>query len=81
MPAASTNLLKKGARVRFRAKVFRPPWSPHYDEYRGHLFVIEAFKHSRSHLQLRCLSDPTIVMKGLVHPDEVKLAARGPRRK
>lgn len=63
-----------GAEVYFKSKVYEAPYAPYYDEYKGHKFVVVATHHDDSHFELRCVDDQSIVVKGYVHDDELKLA-------
>ena len=67
--------------VMFVDKVFEPPYTPYYDEYRGHRFAIVALHHDQeddpadvrnAHFELECLSDHSLKVKGHVHWDELK---------
>lgn len=62
-----------GMDVYFRTKVFAPPYTPYYDAYRGHKFNVVAL-HEGGHVELKCISDPSVVVAGYVHDDELKRA-------
>lgn len=62
-----------GMEVYFRAKVYRDPYAPYYDAYKGHKFKVVAL-HDDSHVELTCISDPTVQVGGYVHQDELKKA-------
>lgn len=64
--------MRIGDIVTFTDKVFEPPYAPHYATYRGHVFRIVTYHHNRSHLELCCISDPTIIVNGYVHLDVVQ---------
>ena len=64
--------MKIGDLVTFNSKVFCPPWTPYYDAYKGHTFEIVSF-HPGHHVELKCVSDPTIIVQGHVHDDEIQL--------
>lgn len=65
--------LKVGNRVVFKDLVYAPPFSPHYDEYKEHVFEVLAFYYQNTHVGLRCL-DADVPLRGYVHPDELRLA-------
>jgi len=56
-------------KYRFRDIVYAPPYAPYYDQYRGHVFVIDHYMaedESQQHVWLTCVSDPGILVKGYV---------------
>jgi hypothetical protein len=59
--------------VYFRSKVFAHPYAPYYDAYRGHKFKVVAI-HPGEHIQLECITDPSVLVAGAVHADELKQA-------
>lgn len=65
-----------GMEVYFRSKVFEPAgfWYPHYEAYKGHKFQVVALHYGDTHAELKCIDDPTVVVAGYVHPDELKRA-------
>lgn len=63
--------LKVGMSVEFDCKVFEHPYAPYYDEYKGHRFQIVAF-HPMGHVQIKCVDDPSVQVKGHVHDDELR---------
>lgn len=63
-----------GMEVYFRSKVFSPPYSPYYDAYKGHKFKVVRLHYDDSHIELKCISDPNVIVAGYVHPDELKRA-------
>ncbi len=63
-----------GDKVCFSKKVFKPPYVPFYDAYKGHIFKIVAFHYSDTHVELECVSDVTVKVNGFVHPDELLYA-------
>ena len=60
-----------GSIVKFKDKVYAYPYSPHYDLYLGQTFQIVAF-HEGNHIELQCLSSPSIKVAGYVHEDELE---------
>lgn len=64
--------MKIGGSVKFADKVFAPPYTPHYDAYKGHVFQVVAYHDNFSHVELKCATDPQIVVNGYVHLDEVQ---------
>jgi hypothetical protein len=61
----------QGMTVHFRSKVFHPPYVPYYDAYKGHTFQVLKM-HEGDHAELTCISDPSIIVDGNVHADELK---------
>ena len=66
--------MRLGSCVQFDEKVFAH--SPDYDAYRGEIFEVIAFRHNRTHVELRCLSNPALIVQGLVHPTDLKSVPR-----
>lgn len=64
-------MFKKGNQVVFNAKVFKKPYTPYYDTYKGHVFEVENI--SDGHVKLKCVSDPKVIVNGRVHEDELQL--------
>lgn len=62
-----------GMEVYFRSKVFSAPYTPYYDAYRGHKFKVVGI-HYGDHVELTCISDPSVQVAGYVHDDELKRA-------
>lgn len=60
-----------GMSVCFRSKVFGPKYTPYYDAYKGHTFRVVAV-HEGDHIELVCTSDPSVIVQGCVHDDELK---------
>lgn len=59
----------------FRDIVFEPPYTPYYDEYRGHTFVIDYYSEedeNRQHVRLTCISNPDIIVNGYVELYQLK---------
>ena len=50
-------------KVCFRSKVFEGSYVPYYDAYKGHHFEVVAV-HEGDHIQLKCVSDPTVIVQG-----------------
>lgn len=67
--------MKPNSIVVFDPKVFMEPYAPWYDFYKGHTFQIVGFHYGNTHVEVTCVSDPAIVVKGYVHPDELILYA------
>ena len=65
--------LTVGAKVVFKNKVYHTPYSPFYDDYRGHTFKVVKFHYEKTHVELKCIDAPKIKVNGYVHPDEVKV--------
>ena len=63
-------MLNIGSKVVFSDKVFHHPYTPYYDAYKGHTFEVVAF-HEGGHVQLKCVSDASVVVKGCPHDDEL----------
>jgi hypothetical protein len=64
--------LKIGQHVTFHPKVFKPPYTPYYDEYEGHTFQIIAL-HEGGHIELKCVSGD-VKVAGYVHSDVLQSA-------
>lgn len=62
-----------GMEVYFRSKMYKHPYAPHYDPYKGHKFKVDKI-HYGDHCELSCISDPTLKVAGYVHDDELKRA-------
>lgn len=60
-----------GDRVEFDSKVYWPPYAPWYDNYKYQEFTVVALHHEDSHIELICITDPSIEVEGYVHPDEL----------
>lgn len=68
-----------GMEVYFKAHVYDPPFFPFYEEYRGHKFKVVRFGNEELHedpdsLVLECITDPSVIVKGNVHKEDVKRA-------
>lgn len=54
-------------KYRFFDFVYEEPYSPYYNKYHGHEFVIDHYStEDREHVWLKCISDPTIIVAGYV---------------
>lgn len=62
-----------GMEVFFRSRVYEPPFSPYYDAYKGHKFKVVKLHHG-DHIELTCVSDPTVKVNGYVHVEDLKRA-------
>lgn len=62
--------LDVGTSVTFHEKVFQGAWYPYYEDYKGHTFEVVAI-HYGDHIELKCTSDPKVIVKGAVHDDEL----------
>jgi hypothetical protein len=60
-----------GMNVCFRSKVFEAPYTPYYDAYKGHHFEVVGVYHY-DHIELKCTTDPSVIVQGCVHSDELK---------
>lgn len=61
-------------KFKFLDKVYRPPFKPFYDKYRGHEFVVKHFHPDdvdKRHVLLECISDPNLKVDGYVHIDDL----------
>lgn len=56
---------------KFKQKVFKTPYTPYYDHYKGHKFVIKEM-HEGDHVYLECISDSNVKVNGYVHLDEIE---------
>lgn len=61
-----------GMTVYFKSKVYRAPFAPYYDAYKGHKFQVVAI-HDGYHIELKCLTGD-VKVAGHVHGDELKRA-------
>ena len=79
--------MKNHILYQFRDYVFEPPYSPHYDSYNGHLFLIDHY-HSEKfpddyedesvsdiHVWLICFDDPSVIVKGYVELDMLEIVS------
>lgn len=60
-----------GDKVKFNEKVYSDPYTPFYDEYKDHEFVVIALHYNDSHVELSCTSDSNLAVVGYVHADEL----------
>lgn len=61
----------KGTRIyRFRDHVFKKPFTPYYDAYKGHLFTIDQKtphpQDPNGHVWLECVSSPSVKVDGFI---------------
>lgn len=73
MLRSAINMLAKTQYV-FHDKVFSEPYTPYYDAYRGHTFVIDHASdedETGNHVWLTCISDDSIKVAGYVHLDQL----------
>lgn len=55
---------------KFKDEVYDPPYAPYYDQYKGHVFVIDhvsAEDETGEHVWLSCVDDCGLVVNGYVH--------------
>lgn len=68
-------MINVGDIVTFHERVFKPPYAPYYDAYKGHRFVVVEFHWEDGadddHAWLLCDTDPTIVVNGYVHTHDL----------
>ena len=62
--------MKIGDKVRFSEKVFKAPYTPWYNSYKGHEFSVVGFHHGNTHVEVKCTTGKIKVL-GYVHPDEL----------
>ena len=69
------NDIKVGDAVIFNERVFKSPYVPYYDKYKGHSFVVAEFHWEdgadHDHVWLNCTSDPSITMDGYVDTSDL----------
>jgi len=73
MLRSAINMLAK-TRYRFHDKVFEEPYTPYFDAYRGHTFVIDhasSEDETGNHVWLTCISDDSVKVSGYVHLDQL----------
>jgi hypothetical protein len=63
-----------GMEVYFRSHVFEPPFVPYYNSYMGHKFEVVRLHYNGTHVELRCIDDPSVKVAGYVHPEDLKRA-------
>ena len=52
---------------RFKAKVYKPPFAPFYDAYKGHIFTVDhRHMEDHDHIWLMCIDDPSVLVDGYV---------------
>ena len=64
---------------RFKGKVFEAPYAPHYESYRGHLFVIDHYhneaypeEEKNDHVWLKCVDEPNLKVNGYVELSDLQ---------
>lgn len=63
---------------RFAAKVFEEPYTPYYDSYQGHIFVIDHYhddvhpEEAYDHVWLKCVDEPNLKVNGYVELDNLQ---------
>ena len=57
----------------FHERVYDEPFMPYYDEYKGHTFEVDHLhpEDPEGHVFMRCVSDPSIKVKGAVHWEDL----------
>lgn len=60
--------MKKGDIVVFDVKVYSYPWAPYFNRYIDQTFEIVDF-HQNNTIELKCVSDPAILVDGYVFAD------------
>lgn len=73
MLRAAINMLAK-TQYHFHDKVFAEPYTPYYDAYRGHTFVIDHASNedkTGNHVWLTCISDDSVKVAGYIHLDQL----------
>jgi hypothetical protein len=68
-----------GSIVKFKNKVYTEPYAPYYDLYKDHVFQIDKIGHpdedepiDNRHVLLKCLDNPSLLVAGYVHEDELE---------
>jgi hypothetical protein len=62
-------------RYEFKKHVYAPPYTPYYDAYKGHVFVIDHYhpdKDATDHVWLICVDDPKVKVLGYVEIGDLK---------
>jgi len=60
----------------FKNKVYKPPYAPYYDRYKGHTFKIDHFlveDESLQHVWLECITDCDLKVSGYVELHQLEL--------
>ncbi len=69
--------ITEGSIVIFDVKVYGYPYSPYYDAYKDHIFEVIGLYTERDsiciHAELKCISDPLVIVQGYVHLDEIQI--------
>lgn len=63
--------IEVGKCVVFNPKVYSVPYTPFYDKYKGHTFVVSDV--AEDHYALKCISDNNLIVDGYVHEDELEV--------
>ena len=70
-----SNDIKVDDTVIFHERVYKPPYTPYYDKYKGHQFVVAEFHWEDGadddHVWLVCITDPSIKVDGYVHTHDL----------
>ena len=65
---------------RFNEKVYEPPFTPYYDRYKDHLFMIDHYHPdpdaADDHVWMTCLTDSDVLVDGYVHLDVLEEVQR-----
>lgn len=59
----------------FKNYVFEPPYAPHYDAYKGHVFLVNKKKTAEApanHVFLDCVTDNSVKVDGAVHTNDLE---------
>jgi hypothetical protein len=57
----------------FKPHVYEPPFSPYYDSYKDHKFIISGTHPQTSdHVYLKCIDDPSIKVNGCVDMEDLE---------
>lgn len=59
---------------KFKDHVYEKPYTPYYDDYKGHEFIIDHFSKEdemNQHVWVKCTSNENILVKGYVHLDDL----------
>jgi hypothetical protein len=73
MLRAAINMIAK-TQYTFHDKVFKEPYTPYFDSYKGHTFVIDHASdedETGNHVWLTCISDDSVKVAGYVHLDQL----------
>jgi len=59
----------------YKEYVYKEPYSPYYEEYKNHKFVIDHFMENdelQEHVWLSCVDDINLKLKGYVHYSDLQ---------